>query len=180
MPTYECHQCGRDFERRTHTDRIHRFCSKLCWKQYADIHRVSIEITCACCGKKFFEYPSNLRQRNKNQKGRYCCSRECRYKLIRGEGHYSWKGRYANTFGYIIIRDALIPEEFKPMITCGHILEHRLVMARHLGRCLLVTEAVHHINGVKADNRIENLEITNRSEHKIKYHPEIGILTRFA
>lgn len=39
------------------------------------------------------------------------------------------------------------------------ILEHRLVMARSLGRPLLRTETVHHINGDRADNRLANLQI---------------------
>jgi type II secretory pathway component PulL len=38
-------------------------------------------------------------------------------------------------------------------------MKHRVVMEEHIGRPLLPTETVHHINGDKLDNRIENLEI---------------------
>ena len=47
---------------------------------------------------------------------------------------------------------------------------HRVLMEKHLGITLGPDQDVHHINGVKLDNRLENLEVLTKSEHTKRHH----------
>jgi len=69
-----------------------------------------------------------------------------RKKAINGMGHL-------NRLGYHVYT-----------VDGRQVLAHRMVMAEHLGRELLPHENVHHRNGVKNDNRIENLELWSTSQ----------------
>ena len=75
-----------------------------------------------------------------------------------GAQSHKWRGgRFQHASGYIYVS---APDH--PHVNAnGYVLEHRLVMEQVLGRFLEPTERVHHINGKRADNRPENLQVSN-------------------
>lgn len=69
--------------------------------------------------------------------------------------------RESRQYGYVVVH---LPDH--PMAAkSGSLFEHRLLMAEHLGRMLTADEVVHHKNGIRDDNRIENLELMTRQDH---------------
>jgi predicted XRE-type DNA-binding protein len=77
-----------------------------------------------------------------------------------GSAHGSWKGGIIRAAGGYL--SELVPPD-DPMASMrtrmGYVLQHRLVVARAIGRPLDPSETVHHINGVRDDNRLENLQL---------------------
>ena len=108
---------------------------------------------CQKCGKKRW-----VRLLRGNPTSQSCY--DCTYK----------GGRKSNGRSYMSIQ--LPPNDFfYPMVgKSGYVLEHRLVMAKHLGRCLQQFEVVHHKNGIRGDNRLENLEMDTNGGHILSHN----------
>lgn len=87
------------------------------------------------------------------------CSRACVslvLRHIRGSNAPNWKGGRTLSTGYVRIRAADHPRTHSKN---PYVLEHILVMERVLGRYLEPNERVHHKNGIRDDNRPDNLEL---------------------
>lgn len=141
---------------------------KLCYECSPFVHRARrsdagvrrtewVKLTCEC-GKEFEVEP--------NQSGRArFCSQKCVGNYARGGGRpHRPDTRKPDAQGYIWVW--LPADKRPPGWKYSGYPEHRQVMRTMLGRDLLPGENVHHINGVKTDNRPENLELWITSQPK--------------
>lgn len=133
---------------------------------------------CACgCGGILSERDSNSRFRSFIQ-GHHSKLEKYKHRISpKGEDHYNWKGGRSLSRGYVMIRTEDHPKAKQS--NRYRIAEHVLTMERKLDRYLRDDEVVHHINGIRHDNRIDNLQLTTYSKHANIHHPKGEKRTEF-
>lgn len=158
-----CRVCGAPFRVSNYMGERAKYCSRACAavgrrvperrdrRPRPDRDPSTVVCACAMCGTTLYRWPSEVKG-----KDRVYCGRKCADAAKVGSG----KG-FTLDRGY----------RFIVASRNERVYEHRLVMEQHLGRKLTSAEHVHHINGDRSDNRIENLQIVTASEHIALHHP---------
>ncbi len=117
---------------------------------------------CPICGKeRWVTFRGDKRRPDQR------CQR-CSATCMRGANNARWKGgRVKHSEGYTEVK--IYPEDFYYSMSNinGYVAEHRLLMAKTLNRCLLPWEIVHHRNGIRDDNRLENLQLLPSRKYHI-------------
>lgn len=148
------------------TLKIKEILSKEGYELLSEYKHPAFVIVVKCSKKHEFETTWNS-----FQQGHRCreCFNERQSNLFRGSGNPQWKGeKRKDKDGYVIIYS----ENHKH----NRVLEHRFLMEEKLGRVLKPWELVHHINGIKNDNRIENLCLIDKRKSTHDTHTKVKIL----
>jgi hypothetical protein len=153
-----CEVCGDSFVRTPkEIQRGRKHCTRKCAN--AGHRGPLIRVQCAYCGGEKWLRPSEARLF-------HYCTMECRSlaKIVRPlERVYNGKPARLCKDGYIKI---WMPEH--PHANKGWVLEHRWLMEQHLGRIIPPEEEVDHKNRIRSDNRLSNLQVLSKPEHRRK------------
>lgn len=170
-----CFTCGESFKKRKRQKEGFSFCSRHCYSKqkikvlYCKTCNAPIDRRKKYCSRSFcnpcYRKDYNKRHPEKVEKNRKYITDKVRIKrglpldhprLIAkpGEGH-KWKNGY---------RCIYKPGYHGRKNKSGRLLEHIWVMTQHLGRNLFKGENIHHKNGIRDDNRLDNLELWNTSQ----------------
>lgn len=173
-----CPVCYKDFNPSPWHPK-QRFCSNTCRSRGGHRERRGLSINllflnCVVCEGSFEQKRANNTE--------YCSSACKKLGVFRKNRGLFVKGprKHVKGSGYITVQGYKILSKKHPNSSKrGQILEHKLVMSTHLGRPLHPMETIHHKNGIRSDNRIENLELWSHShppgqrvEDKIKWCKE--------
>ena len=136
---------------------------------YFDVGMSSLEIA-----KKLGQHRTNITFYLKRHGYKARSLSEAQKTAVEEGRHFRYKGGRTNDGGYNVL--LIKPEDPFYCMRKGktnYILEHRYIMAQHFGRPLSKEEIVHHLNGIRNDNRIVNLAIVNCHTHPRRTFPKL-------
>ena len=194
-----CKNCGKNFDNPDTKKFPKDFCSYGCYEKWRKWNEIP-NCKCVICNKEMFLKPYRL----KRVKNGVTCSKECtnklkekymsgnknhQYRLIGDKNSSFIEKDLISNYGYILEYAPGHPFPHDKSIKGTRVLQHRLVIERNfkkfdskffikINECYYLRQEyiVHHINGIKTDNRLENLQILTKGEHSTIHNKDKEII----